>query len=298
MNNLFDTFKEAIDTATTHMSKYKKAAKEYTDKVDTGLDTLAELIKRLKACIKQLVELQDNYISYIQRITQIRENMEIMLNKEITKAQSNSGKECDKQISELLKQFQGFVQTIGTWEKEGTRFETLLTELKTEIDALCKKAEQIMKQNEGNTGGLEREISELEEKLNPGSSSSKEEDDIRESKEGETSVRAQARALERGDIEQYGQISRARESSQQSSRERTAERRSIAGYNQGGGWRSPSNSIPYGTPVRSVNIKYNKTIKKKEKKQKNKKKRGTLKKKKKKKQSRRKRRKGRKGKRN
>ena len=298
MNNLFDTFKEAIDTATTHMSKYKKAAKEYTDKVDTGLDTLAELIKRLKACIKQLVELQDNYISYIQRITQIRENMEIMLNKEITKAQSNSGEECDKQISELLKQFQGFVQTIGTWEKEGTRFETLLTELKTEIDALCKKAEQIMKHNEGNTGGLEREISELEEKLNPGGSSSKEEDDISESKEGEISVRAQARALERGDIEQYGQISRARESSQQSSRERTAERRSIAGYNQGGGWRSPSNSIPYGTPVRSVNIKYNKTIKKKEKKQKNKKKRGTLKKKKKKKQSRRKRRKGRKGKRN
>ena len=62
-----------------------------------------------------------------------------------------------------------------------------------------------------------------------------------------------------------------------------------------GGWRSPNElkSIPYGTPVRSVNIKYNKT---KNKKKKKKKKRGTRKKKK--KQSRRKRRKGRKGKRN
>lgn len=65
--------------------------------------------------------------------------------------------------------------------------------------------------------------------------------------------------------------------------------------NFSGGWRSPNElkSIPYGTPVRTVNIKYNKT---KNKKKKNKKKRGTRKNKK--KQSRRKRRKGRKGKRN
>lgn len=287
--SLFETFKKAIDTATTHMSKYKKAAKEYTDEVDTGLDTLAELIKRLKACIKQLVELQDNYISYIQRITQIRENMEIMLNKEITKAQSNSGEECDKQISELLKQFQGFVQTIGTWEKEGTRFETLLTELKTEIDALCKKAEQIMMQNEGNTGGLEREISELEAKLGQERGASKNGGD-NETKQGpsreQTSVREQVQAVDQGNTQRAEDIANRRAARQQEAESRAIGRQiegrnrrsslgGLPGYDQGGGWQTPQKleSISRYSPIRRVTRKKKNNKKKNTKKNKKKRRR-------------------------
>tara|TARA_B100000963_G_C22518112_1_gene621669 strand:- start:31 stop:918 length:888 start_codon:yes stop_codon:yes gene_type:complete len=290
--SLFETFKKAIETATTNMSDYKKAAKEYTDEVDSGLDTLAKLIKRLSVCIKQLVSLQDDYISYIQRITQIRENMEIMLNREITQAQTDSGKDCDKKISDLLKQFQGFVQTIGTWEKEGTRFETLLAELKTEIDTLCKKAEQIMMQNQGNKGGLEREISELEAKLGQERGASKKNAD---DEQKQSYVERQARAMEEGDTERAEEEARRRSASMDvQRRQQLAEQESIArqeaaranrrgsegglpGYDQVGGWQTPQKleSISRYSPIRRVTRKKkNKKKKKKRRKKQTKKRRG------------------------
>ena len=162
--SLIDTFVEAINTATRNMAKYKEAAKNYTDKVDSGLEELDGLIKRLSGCIKQLVDLQQDYNVYIQRISQIRLNMQTMLDQQITQAQNDSGEDCDKKIRELLEKFNAFVQTIGTWEKDGGRFKTLLTELTTEIDTLCTRANQIMMQNEDNTTRLEKEISQLEAK--------------------------------------------------------------------------------------------------------------------------------------
>ena len=278
--SLFETFKKAIETATTNMSDYKKAAKEYTDEVDSGLDTLAKLIKRLSVCIKQLVSLQDDYISYIQRITQIRENMEIMLNEEITKAQSNSGVDCDKKISDLLKQFQGFVQTIGTWEKEGTGFETLLVKLKTEIDTLCRKAEQIMMQNQGNKGGLEREISELEAKLGQERGASKEVAVGDESKEGptreQTSVQEQVEEINRGNVPGSQDIADRRARRQQEAERESVRRQrdgrnrrsslgGLGGGGQVGGWQTPQKleSISRYSPIRRV------TRKKKKKKKRN-----------------------------
>ena len=169
--SLIDTFVEAINTATRNMAKYKEAAKNYTDKVDSGLEELDGLIKRLSGCIKQLVDLQQDYNVYIQRISQIRLNMQTMLDQQITQAQNDSGEDCDNKIRGLLEKFNAFVQTIGTWEEEGGRFRELLDKLTKEIDKLCEKANQIMIENEDNQGGrkrLEREISELEAKLNVG----------------------------------------------------------------------------------------------------------------------------------
>ena len=51
--SLFDTFVEAINSATQNMANYKEAAKKYTDKVDSGLDELDGFIKILRGCIKQ-----------------------------------------------------------------------------------------------------------------------------------------------------------------------------------------------------------------------------------------------------
>ena len=312
MSNLFNTFKEAIENATMKWTEYKQRETAYKGKVNKGLNDLAALIEELKKCIVKLQALEGDYATYISRITRIREGMQMMLNDQIGQIQRNSDKDCDAKIKELLEKFQGFVSQIGEWEGDANRFADLLKALDDEIKRLCGEADRIVAQNDDNRRKLDEELRKVEERLNPGGSSSKEEDNIRESKEGETSVRAQVRAVERGDISQSEQISRARGRSQQSPRERAAEERAIArqeearrrsssetgrlpGYDQGGGWRSPNElkSIPYGTPVRSVNIKYNKT---KNKKKKNKKKRGTRKKKK--KQSRRKRSKGRKGKRN
>ena len=166
--SLFDTFVEAINSATQNMANYKEAAKKYTDKVDSGLDELDGLIKKLRGCIKQLVDLQHDYSLYIQRISQIRLNMQTMLDQQITQAQTDSGEDCDKKIRELLEKFNAFVQTIGTWEEEGGRFRELLDKLTKEIDKLCEKANQIMIENEDNTTRLEKEISQLEAKLDVG----------------------------------------------------------------------------------------------------------------------------------
>ena len=279
------TFKEAIENATMKWTEYKQKENAYKGKVNKGLDDLEKLIGELNTCIKKLVDLQDDYSSYIQRITDIRIKMQDMLNQQITQIKNNSGEECDKKIGDLLKMFQTFVVEIKTWEGDASRFEVLLTSLKKEIDKLCVRADEIVTKNDQNKTSLDEELRKVEERLNLGGSASKEDvgDDeskeenyIRESKGEETFVRAQAQAVDRGDGLAAQEISSRRN-------------------NQVGGWRSPNElkSIPYGTPVRTVNIKYNKT---KNKKKKNKKKRGTRKNKK--KQSRRKRRKGRKGKRN
>ena len=116
-----------------------------------------------------------------------------MLDQQITQAQTDSGEDCDNKIRGLLEKFNAFVQTIGTWEKEGGRFRELLDKLTKEIDKLCEKANQIMIENEDNQGGrkrLEREISELEAKLNVGNQggdgASKEQTTDNERKEGAT----------------------------------------------------------------------------------------------------------------
>ena len=54
--------------------------------------------------------------SYIQRITQIRINMQTMLDQQITQITNRSGEDCDEKIRELLEKFQGFVTRIGEWE--------------------------------------------------------------------------------------------------------------------------------------------------------------------------------------
>ena len=198
--SLIDTFVEAINTATRNMADYKKAAKNYTDKVESGLDELDGLIKRLSGCIKQLVDLQEDYNVYIQQISRIRLNMQTMLDQQITQARNDSGEDCDNKIRGLLEKFNAFVQTIGTWEKKGDRFRGLLDELTKEIDKLCEKANQIMIENEDNQGGrkrLEREISELEAKLGEGNQggdgASKEQNADNERKEGLTREEQEAK---------------------------------------------------------------------------------------------------------
>ena len=282
--SLINTFVEAIKTATKNMANYKEAAKNYTDKVESGLDELEKLIKRLSGCINQLIGLQQDYNVYIQQITQIRLNMQTMLDKQITQAQTDSGKDCDNKIRGLLEQFNAFVQTIGTWEKKGDRFRKLLDDLTKEIDNLCEKANQIMMENEDNKGHqrLEREISDLEAKLGEGNQggdggqergASKQNADDDEQKQ--SYVQRQAQAMEDGDTERAEEEARRRSASMGvQRRQQQAEQASIArleagranrrgseggltGYDQVGGWQTPQKleSISRYSPIRRVERK-------------------------------------------
>ena len=187
----------------------------------------------------------------------------MMLNDQIGQIQHNTGKDCDKKIKDLLERFQVFVSQIKGWEGDANRFAVLLKALDDEINDLCDEADKIVAQNDDNKTNLDQELRGVEEILGSGNSSpeSKVETTAEiETKEGPGLVQRRIEDIERS-------------------------------QSLGGGWRSPNElkSMPYGTPVRTVNIKYNKTKNKKKKK-----KRGTRKKKK--KQSRRRRRKGKKGK--
>ena len=174
MSNLFDTFKEAIENATMKWEEYKQRENAYKGTVNQGLDKLQELIEKLKACIKKLVDLQDDYSSYIQRITQIRVNMQTMLDQQITQITNRSGEDCDEKIRELLEKFQGFVTRIGEWEGNASRFEGLLAALKTEIDRLCDKADEIIAKNDQNKTGLDEELRKVEEAMGRERGASKE----------------------------------------------------------------------------------------------------------------------------
>ena len=175
MSNLFDTFKEAIENATMKWEEYKQRENMYKGKVNEGLDELQQLIERLKACIDRLVALQDDYGEYIQRITQIRINMQTMLDQQITQITNRSGEDCDEKIRELLEKFQGFVTRIGEWEGDAKRFEGLLAALKTEIDRLCSKADEIIAKNGENRSGLDEELKKVEEAMGQERGASKQE---------------------------------------------------------------------------------------------------------------------------
>ena len=185
MSNLFNTFKEAIENATMKWEEYKQRETAYKGKVNEGLDELAQLIERLKACIEKLVALQDDYSSYIQRITQIRINMQTMLDQQITQIRNDSGEDCDEKIRQLLEKFQGFVTRIGEWEGDASRFEGLLAALKTEIDKLCDKADEIIAKNGENKSGLDEELRKVEEAMGEERGASKEETVNRETKRQE-----------------------------------------------------------------------------------------------------------------
>tara|TARA_B100000963_G_scaffold336850_1_gene332281 strand:+ start:692 stop:1957 length:1266 start_codon:yes stop_codon:yes gene_type:complete len=175
MSNLFDTFKEAIENATIKWEQYKQRETAYKGKVNEGLDELERLIERLKACIDKLVALQDDYSSYIQRITEIRINMQSMLDQQITQIRNDSGEDCDEKIRALLTKFQGFVTRIGEWEGDASRFEGLLKALKDEIDRLCDKADQIIERNNQNKTGLDEELRKVEEAMGQKRGASKDE---------------------------------------------------------------------------------------------------------------------------
>ena len=123
---------------------------------------------------KKLVDLQDDYSSYIQRITQIRINIcRLCWTNKLLKLQI-AGEDCDEKIRELLEKFQGFVTRIGEWEGDASRFEGLLAALKTEIDRLCDKADEIIAKNGENRGGLDEELRKVEEAMGQERGASKE----------------------------------------------------------------------------------------------------------------------------
>ena len=126
----------------------------------------------------------------------------------------------------MLEKFNGFVQTIGEWEKDGGRFREFINKLTKEIDKLCEKANQIMIENEDNQGGrkrLEREISELEAKLNVGNQAgdgaSKDQTADNETKGGETREQQLARLAQ-----MEAELARRREEQQRQQQQRQQRR--------------------------------------------------------------------------
>lgn len=193
MSNLIDTFKEAIDTATTNWNRYKEKENAYKGKVNEGLVELERLIEKLTACIDKLRDLQGDYVAYISRITRIREGMQTMLDVQIGQIRRDTSKDCDTKIKELLEKFQGFVSQIGEWEGDANRFADLLKALDDEIKRLCDEADRIVAQNDDNRSKLDEELRKVEERLNPEGSASKEDADDDETKGGETREQQLAR---------------------------------------------------------------------------------------------------------
>ena len=130
--SLFNEFMEAINRATIKWNTYKQNEAAYKGKVDAAQNELEGLIVELRDCITRLIDLQGDYSAYIRRITNIRENMQILLNQQIEVIQESDAA-CNDKINQLKTQFEGFVNQIGDWEDGELRFEQLFTDLKGEI---------------------------------------------------------------------------------------------------------------------------------------------------------------------
>ena len=160
-------FMEAINRATQKWRKYKQGENAYKEEVNAAQIELESLIDKLKACIDRLIDLQDDYRSYIQRITQIREDMQIVLNQQIEVIRGSED-DCDQKINRIKQQFEGFVNEIKDWENENLRFQKLFEKLKVEIKRICDRADRLEREKperEANKQQFESEIKETEDFL-------------------------------------------------------------------------------------------------------------------------------------
>ena len=160
-------FMEAINRATEKWRKYKEDENAYKDQVNAAQIELQRLIDELKACIDRLIDLQDDYRSYIQRITQIRINMQAMLNQQIEVIRG-SEEDCDEKINRIKLQFEGFVNDIQNWENDDLRFQELFEKLKVEIKRICDRADRLEREKperEANKQQFESEIKQTEDFL-------------------------------------------------------------------------------------------------------------------------------------
>ena len=160
-------FMEAINRATQKWRKYKQGENAYKEEVNAAQIELESLIDKLKACIDRLIDLQDDYRSYIQRITQIREDMQIVLNQQIEVIRGSED-DCDQKINRIKQQFDGFVNEIKDWENENLTFQQLFEKLKVEIKRICDRADRLEREKperEANKQQFESEIKETEDFL-------------------------------------------------------------------------------------------------------------------------------------
>lgn len=157
-------FMEAINRATEKWRKYKQDENAYKDEVNAAQIELKRLIDELKACIDRLMDLQDDYRSYIQRITQIRINMQAMLNQQIEVIRG-SEEDCDEKINRIKQQFEGFVNEIQNWENDDLKFKELFEKLEVEIKRICDRADRLERENPETKRQFEREIKQTEDFL-------------------------------------------------------------------------------------------------------------------------------------
>ena len=157
-------FMEAIKRATEKWRKYKEDENAYKGEVNAAQIELKRLIDELKACIDRLIDLQDDYRSYIQRITQIRINMQAMLNQQIEVIRG-SEEDCDQKINRIKQQFEGFVNEIENWENDDLEFKQLFEKLKIEIKRICDRADRLERENPETKRQFESEIKQTEDFL-------------------------------------------------------------------------------------------------------------------------------------
>ena len=250
--------KGLIETTMNRFTRYKDGV--------TGVnEELEGLLLKLQNCIERLNELLARYDDILRESIGLRERLQMAM--EDVEGQK---RECKAKLKQIYDLFNTAVERLGDDDAELQELQRLSNDLKTEIDDICADIDRRME---------EAERSGAEEKVETRSD---------ETKSPSPSVQDRGRGSQQSPREQAAEEESIRR--HEEARRRSSYTGSLPGYDQGqgGGWRSPANSIPYGTPVRSVNIKYKNETKNKKKKKK--KKRGTRKKKK--KQSRRKRRKG------
>lgn len=159
--SLFNEFMEAINRATTKWNTYKQNEAAYKGKVDAAQNELERLIGELRDCITRLIDLQGDYSAYISRITNIRQNMQILLNQQIEVIQESDAA-CNDKINQLKTQFEGFVNQIEDWEDGELRFEQLFTDLKGEIKRICDKADDINRKKQEREAKKQEFESEIE----------------------------------------------------------------------------------------------------------------------------------------
>lgn len=157
-------FMEAINRATEKWRKYKQDENAYKDEVNAAQIELKRLIDELKACIDRLMALQDDYRSYIQRITQIRVNMQAMLNQQIEVIRG-SEEDCDEKINRIKQQFEGFVNEIQNWENDDLKFKELFEKLEVEIKRICDRVDRLERENPETKRQFESEIKQTEDFL-------------------------------------------------------------------------------------------------------------------------------------
>ena len=163
---LVQEFIQAIKDGAQRITTYRDACTKFTDETRQYAVELKALIDRLEECIKQIEALQGEYEKFWMQLTQIQQNILILIKKAKQDAHKQGEDECDKKITQIRNEFTlmlNLIKSLKLNTKSGIKVQ--LDRLKSVIERLCGEGDSLVKRMAGNKDKTGSKVGDIQRVL-------------------------------------------------------------------------------------------------------------------------------------